>query len=170
MSTKSSTLRASTQKKIGQFYADNPDATYPEIAHRFNITVRQAEYAVNKFLNGELEGKSNTRGSDKQTLQRAQALRTKKGFDKQALFQEQLEIAIVQLSLSDKLDVLARIKALESIAYLERVVQQTELVGMLKNKDGNVIREIIRLFEPDATDKRVIEIYKQAEAVWLSKK
>ena len=150
MRQKAHPLPKSTRCKIGKKKEGHPNLTYGELASQFNCTYEQARRAHHQFRDGHLSGRKRRRNKE-----------VTSGGTLSDLFQSALDNA-----LTSDLNAMESVAAVERLARSRHTIQQLELTGHMKRTDAAIIAQIIRRYEPDADDDKVIAIYREEYALW----
>jgi len=147
-------LPRATRQRIGVFKRRNPNANYWEIADKFNCTYDQARRACHDYEAGKL-----TRSAPKAKPIDTDIVSTGKTADQ--LLESQFEYALVSLDLDKDIRIDSRVQYLDKLFGMRKTIQQVKLESHIKRLDATIIGAIIRRYEPDASDERIIEIYKE---------
>lgn len=153
-------LLKSTQIKIAKFKEKNPEYTIPEIAQQFKVSYGQVKGAIDRYNKGLL-GRS-TQGN----YQKKKILEILKTQNDETVFKEQYNMALAQLSDEKIATSGERIKLLDQLVGIRKVLQQIELEGHIKRADAGIIKAIIRRYEPNASDDDIIKIYREELEKW----
>ena len=62
----------------------------------------------------------------------------------------------------------SKIQLIEKCYNMRKTIQQLRLEKHIKQTDATLIGIMVRMFEPEASDDRIIEIYKEAYAMYKS--
>lgn len=150
---------ALTDKTRERYYADAIDNNWSvaDLADRKNITYNQARNIMRKGKGGKLAAPSVMRKKDlTKSLQ--------KDFDE--ILNEQLKYAAAQLDVDTGMNAVDRVTMLHKLASTKKETQKMSIEAHLKTTDAVLIAAIIRRYEPDATDDRVIKIYYEELEKW----
>ena len=159
MARKAQKLTRQKKLAIGKYKNKNPKATYYEIAETYGCTYEQARSACVAFKAGELTRiKSRVKNSDIDEIVESQTA--------DELLEGQYHTAVAQLQAETRILVEDRVKLLESLFAMRKILQQLRLESFIKRADAGVIRIIIKKFLPDASDDDVIKIYLEAVERW----
>ena len=158
-------LPISARQKIGKYKEKNPTATIQEIADKFGCTYQQARKAINDWDAGAL---SRPRANIKQKSP-FEGGKGDVSSDKSAdqILEEQF-LNACELLETATLSVDVRIQLIEKCYNMRKTIQQLRLEKHIKQADATLIGIIVRMFEPEASDDRIIEIYKEAYAMYKS--
>jgi hypothetical protein len=151
---KAPALRHSTKIAIARYKKKYPTASLDEIAQKYNCTANQVRYALDQDKRGELR-----RSPGRTKYKDVEKVKSEKTADE--LLESQFQHAIAQLEADGKLAADMRIALLEKLFNMMKTLQATKLVGHLKRADALIIARIVKRYEPEATDQRVIEIYRE---------
>lgn len=154
MRKKTPMLPRATRQRIGVFKRRNPIANYFEIADKFNCTYDQARRACHDYEQGKL-----TRNMPKTKQPKPEINIAGKTTDQ--LLESQFEYAIASLESDADIPIDSRVQYLDKLFGMRKIIQQVKLESHIKRLDATIIGAIIRRYEPDASDERVIEIYKE---------
>lgn len=162
-------LPISARQKIGRYKEKNPTATIQEIADKFGCTYQQARKAINDWDAGAL---SRPRATKPPKTSKQSPFEGGKGdvsSDKSAdqILEEQF-LNACELLETATLSVDVRIQLIEKCYNMRKTIQQLRLEKHIKQADATLIGIIVRMFEPEAPDDRIIEIYKEAYAMYKS--
>lgn len=140
--------------RIGRYKERNPKTTYGEVAAEFGVTYDQARTAHKQHTSGALRtSKSRSkRGKVEEIITTTTA---------DELIERQHLAALAELELDKKLGVSDRIEMLDTLCRIAKSSRTMRLEAHLKRLDAGVIARIVRRYEPDATDERVIEVYRE---------
>lgn len=156
---KASPLPIQKKQQIGKYKEKFPTASYHEIADNFNITYNQARSACVDYRAGKLH-RTKPRPKPKAIDEITDT------FSADELLERQYHKAVAALESEKNLTVDERIKLLESLFQMRKILQNLRLESFIKRADAGVIKVIIKRFLPDATDDDVIKIYLEAVERW----
>lgn len=145
-------LPKSTRVKIGRKKEKHPHLTYAELARQFGCTYDQARKAHHDYRDGGLTGLR--RPKSKVIEMEGSSL------------MEAFQTAVDRLNGDTELTGSELVVMLERLARARHTIQQMELTGHLRRTDAEIIARIIRRYEPEATDDRVIAIYREELELW----
>jgi len=152
-------LTLQKRQRIGRWKEKFPNASYHEVANEFNCTYEQARRAALDYKAGKLHRtKSRQKPADVAAIMNTQ--------DMDALLEKQYHLALAQLEADKKISVEERVKLLDDLFSMRKTLQQLKLESFIKRADAGVIKIIVKMFKPDATDDEVIKIYLEATETW----
>lgn len=157
-------LPISTRQKIGKYKEKNPTATIQEIADKFGCTYQQARKAINDWEAGALSRPRATKPPKSPTRESVA------GEERQSADQilEEQFLNACELLETATLTVDIKIQLIEKCYNMRKTIQQLRLEKHIKQTDATLIGIIVRMFEPEASDDRVIEVYREAYAMYKS--
>lgn len=150
-------MQLSTRRRIGEYKKKHPNATIGEIAKRFNCTYNQARNAIKQYDAGMF----NRDRPPKKDLSNILKNNTT-----EELLKKQYDKALAQLEVDDGIMAADRISYLDKLANINKSLQQVSLQNHLKRADAEVIARIIRRYEPEADDARIIAVYREEMERW----
>lgn len=156
-------LCISTRQSIGKYKEKNPNATIGEIAAKFRCTYQQARKAINDWETGQL---SRPRASKGEKSVKANTITE----SPDTLLENQFQLALSSMELNKDMPSETRIQLLEKCFSMRKIIQSLRLEKHIKRADAALIGIIIRKFEPDASDDRIIEIYQESHEKYRSSK
>ncbi len=152
-------LTTQKQRVIAKHKEANPHLTYSELASMFNCTFYQARNAHQKYLTGALN-------RSKPRIRPAKIEHIRIEFTADELLERQYHIAIASLEAEKNLLLEERVKMLNILFDNRKILQQVKLESHIKRADSAIIASIIRRFEPEASDERIITIYREELEKW----
>lgn len=160
LATRAQKRPALTDKTRERYYADAIDNNWSvaDLADRKNITYNQARNIMRKGKGGKLAAPNVL--TRKKDLTKA----LQKDFD--AILNEQIKYAAAQLDVDTGMNAVDRVTMLHKLAATKKEAQKMSIEAHLKTTDAVLIAAIIRRYEPDATDDRVIKIYYEELEKW----
>lgn len=158
---KANKLVLSKRQSIWKYKEKNADTTIQELAQKFNCTINQARKAVEDGRAGKLTRTKITKNK---------AIYTEETMNQNPdiLLEKQFNIAVAELDADTTLDVESRINLLSKCINIRKTLQSLRLERYIKRADSVLFGIVIRMYEPEASDDRVIEIYKQAVEIYQS--
>lgn len=164
MKGKRKTVRLTDAERhaVAEYAINHPEESAREIALRFGCTEPQVRLAKEKADSGEIIVRRE-RVSD---LLRTQSIMSNK--DRATMIEDQMTRLLAQLEADPDLSAEKRAWAMDKVLRAERTLQEMRLIGAVKQANVGIIYELVRLFEPAATEKEIIQYYLQAEERWKS--
>lgn len=159
MRRKAPQLTLAKRQQIGRYKEKFPTATIAVIAEQFNCSYNQARNAINDYKSGKLH-RTKPRAKYKSIEE------VKEKYTPDELLELQFHKSLAHLEKDAQIATDERIKLLEMLFSMRRILQNIRLESHIKRVDAGVIKEIIRKFIPDATDESVIKIYLEAVERW----
>lgn len=156
---KAKQLSFSLKQKIGIYKERNPRASIRFIAELFGVTYNQARRAITQWQRGELR-----KTKPRTKLKKIEEIRAELTPDE--TLERQFHFAVAQLESTANLAADERIRLLESLFSMRKILQNIRLESHIKRTDAGVIKEIVRKYEPNASDDDVIKIYLEAVERW----
>lgn len=156
-------LPHSTNVAIAKWKEKNPDVTLLECAKKFSCSYYQAQQAVLKYRRGELLRSEPARRRASSRRRQAEANQ----LTGDEIVEREYKTALVQLHESGEgTSVSARVGLLSELVRIRRTVQSIKLTGHIKQLDAEILAQIVRRYEPDADNDRVIEVYREEVSKW----
>ncbi len=156
---KAPTIALSLRQKIGRYKDKNPKATIGECAQKFNVTYNQARRAIMQWQSGVLRrSRPKARPKDISELVASHSA--------DELLEMQYHKSIAALESNHNLATDERIKLLESLFAMRKILQALKLENHIKRVDAGIIKLIIKKYAPEVTDDEVIKIYLEAVEKW----
>ena len=160
---KATALTRQKKERIGKYKEKYPTANYYEIAQKFKCTYDQASKACKDYRNGYLfREKTETKPADIQTVIDTMTA--------DELLEKQYHTAVAQLEVEKNISIESRVRLLDSLFSMRKILQQLKLESFIKRADAGIIKNIIKRFKPDATDDEVIKIYLEEYERWKIEK
>lgn len=131
---KANTLTLQRRQQIGRYKEKFPTATYGEIAEKFNVTYNQARNACNDFKAGKLH-RTRPRPKPKPVRDIVEK------FSADELLERQYHTAVAALESNINIAVDERIKLLESMFQMRKILQNLRLEAYIKRADAGVIKK-----------------------------
>ena len=158
---KSPTIDKTLRIRIGKFCDDpkNKGITLRAIAEYFNVSYHQARASKMDYLSGKL-----TQRRPSKNNRIAQRLVKKKSIDD--LFDDQVHLALAQVERDESMNVFDRVQLLDKLSATSKNVRNMKLEKHIKRTDAGLIAAIIRRYEPEASDERLIQIYREEMERW----
>jgi hypothetical protein len=157
--TKAPNLTRRRRIAIGRFKEKNLTYTFYELADEFHCTYNQARKAYEDYRSGKLSLKKpfEKKNSFLQitTLQAADEL-----------LERQYQVAMAELDAADNLLIEDRVKILNQLCSMRKMLQQLRMEAFIKRADSGVICILVRHFLPDASDEDVYKLYISAMEQW----
>lgn len=153
---KANALPTSTRLKIARWSVDNPTAPMTEVAEKFGVTVHQARYYHQQYLQGKL-----TRKPPKKARTRSTSGKVAKSTEE--MIEEQVRQAVEDLYHDTQVAPVDRLDALATAVNVRKVAQQVGLQQHLAKVKADIVAEMVRELKSDATDDDIIKLYKRAE-------
>lgn len=147
----------STRQAIGRYKEKYTDATVGEIAKRYKCTYNQARNAIEQYKAGKLNRERPKKPDVSKILESS---------NPDELFGKQYSLALAQLENDKGMPVGERIMMLDKLSGINKTLQQISLQNHLKRADAEFIARIIRRYEPEASDDRIVKIYHEELALW----
>jgi hypothetical protein len=147
-------LSSELRKRIGIFKNKNPNATFREAADKFGVTYDQARTAVQMYNDGLL-----TQRMPRRVQRAAVKIANDKTFDE--ILTDEFRTCVAAMQADNNMPVETRVALLDRVTEIRRRVRAMNLEAHLKRGDADIIAAIVRRFEPDADDERVIAIYRE---------
>jgi transposase-like protein len=154
---KSPKLSLSTRQAIGRYKSKYPTATIGEIAGKYNCTYAQARNAIEQYKEGKLNRERPRKKDVSKILQENNSV---------DLFKKQFDLSLAFLEKDETMPVGERVMLLDKLAGINKTLQQISLQNHLKRTDAEFIARIIRRYEPQASDDRIIKIYHEELTLW----
>jgi hypothetical protein len=152
--SKAHPISVTLKLRIAKHKEKHDNISFVELAQLFNVSYDQARSAVMDYKSGKLNVKN-----VKKVKSNSSEIKDK--YTTEELFDSQFHQALADLEAAEDMNVLERINALEKIAKIRKALQSVRLEAHLKRADADIIAAIIRRYDPDASDERIIEIYKE---------
>ena len=156
---KAATIAKSLRIRIGKFREKNPDNTMQAIAEYFNVSYHQARAAWLDYSSGKLTQR-------RESVNNRKAMTIKNNMSTDALFDEQIHMSLAQVEADGSMSVADRVALLDKLSAASKNVRNMKLEAHIKKTDAGIVAAIIRRFEPDASDERVIQIYREEAERW----
>ncbi len=153
---KANKLVISTRQRIGKYKEENPDTTLAELAAKFNCTFNQARKAVADWNEGTL----------RRPAVRKQTIKIDTDSNSDEIIERQFHLAVCQLEADSEMTVETRINLVEKCIKIRKILQSLRLERHIKRADAVLFGIIVKMYEPDASDDRIIEIYNQAVEIY----
>lgn len=150
---KSTMLPLYIKQQIAKHKEKYPQDSARIIADKFNCTTNQVYSALKKDKAGLLKRKQ----APKKTKQIEKILEE----STDSIIENQFKFAAAQLESNKDLAVENRIVLIEKLQNIRKSVKSMKLESHIKKIDANILASIIRRFEPEANDDRVIEVYRE---------
>jgi len=142
-------------KKIAIYKSNHPKITLEQLEKKFDVPTHTARYALQKFaLEADL-GKATVKGRRQLAEMMADDL------NEAEVMRYQLNYCLAEMEINKKLALQSRIDLLYKTTRIRMHIQRVELESHLKRADAQLIANIIRRFEPDASDDMVVKIYNE---------
>lgn len=158
--TMSPKLALSAQRAIAAYKRRHPKAPVIEIAERYHVSPSQVRRAIELDRDGRLT-KTETRTPRKKIREIV------KTCSPDELLYSQFLAVCAGLEADEKIPLSNRASMLEKLVFMRKTMQQIQLQSHMKRTDAGIIAQIVRKFEPDATDDRVIQLYLEAQKLFL---
>lgn len=156
---KARVLPLRVKQQIFKYKQDYPNSSAREIAEKFKCTqqqvynyLRQGKKGLLKRVNERLKSKPL---KDILSIQ-----------EPDSLLENQYKFAVAQLETNFELGAETRIALLDKLLTARKTLQQVKLEGHIKRADSQIIALIIRRYEPDATDEKIIQVYREEMERW----
>jgi replication initiation and membrane attachment protein DnaB len=159
---KAPALKIYKAKQIARYKENNPKVSIRAIADKYQVSYEQARNAIKRSKEGRL-GKIQTR-SKKIKTDKIKAANP----EPDSLLEMQYHQAVAQLEADQDMPADQRIALLDKLFSARKILQQVRLESHIKKTDAAIIAGIIRRYEPDASDERVITIYREELERWRS--
>lgn len=143
-------LSLSTRQRIGNFKDKNPAISIVDIANKFNCSYEQARKAIADYKAGILNKKPAK--LKKPVIEDF----LKNPADDNLEYQYNYAVASLR---SEILPAETNILLLDKLFTMKKKIQSINLEKHLKRPDAALIASIIRKYEPEASNDRVIEVY-----------
>lgn len=124
-----------------------------EIAQKYNVTANQVRYALDQDKKGLL-----SKARARRTTKDVEKIKQEKSPD--VLLESQFHHALAQME-AKSFEPEERVMMLDKLFNMSKTLQATRLVGHLKRADAEIIGRIIRRYEPEADDQRIIQVYRE---------
>jgi hypothetical protein len=152
-------LAHSKKLEIARYKKKFPTASIVEISLHYNVTYDQARRAIMQDQAGELR-------RTKPRAKKADVEKIIEVHDMDSLLEKQFHFALAQLERDATIAVDERVSLLDKLFSSRKILQQVRLESHIKRADSVIIAQIVRRFEPDASDERIIAIYKEELEKW----
>jgi|GEM_PF-3166068 hypothetical protein len=146
------------RQKIGRYKDRYPKATLSEMAALFNVTVNQVRSSIEGFRSGKY--------SRTKPRRKSVDISTLLGQPPDKILESQYAFALAQLGSDDKLPADERIASLDKLARIYKTIQDSKIAKHIKSGDSAIVADIVRRYEPGATDERVITVIKEEYERW----
>jgi len=156
---KASNLTPQKRLTIGKFKSKNLNMTYYELADKYHCTYHQARGAYIDYRDGKL-----TRTKSRINIKDVKEIMLIQTADE--LLEKQYHTAIAALEIENKISIEDRVKLLESLFSMRKILQQLNIEKFMKNTDAGVVRIIIQKYVPDLTNDEFVKIYLEAKERW----
>ena len=152
---------ALTDSQRSEHYSEYLDKGWKisDLKYHHDLTDAQARFIIEKGKAGHLQVKTKKR---KANVIDSMA----KPFDE--ILNGQIHYAAAQLDGDEKISAIDRIQLLQKLAQTKVTAQKMTIESHLKTADAVLIASIVRRYEPDATDERIIKIYYEELEKWKS--
>lgn len=152
----SAKLALSAQRAIAAYKRKHPKAPIIEIAEKYNVSPSQVRRAIELDRDGRLT-KTEPRTPRKKIRE---IVKTSTPDD---LLKSQYLVVCAGLEADEKIPLSNRASMLEKLVFMRKTMQQIQLQSHMKRTDAGIIALLVRKFEPDADDDRVISLYLEAQ-------
>ncbi len=163
-------LTMAKRKKILNLFHDK-DMNINQIAEEENVTYWQVYRIISgqTKLNGTPRAdkgfsRKNLRKEDEEFTPPKWTLEDFKDLDDFQLF---LLMSALEDAASSNLEPAEKVKLVKDIEIIQTKITQRQLKGNIRRPDAEVIARIVRRFNPKATDKEIVAIYKEEMEIYL---
>ncbi len=157
--TKAPSLKTYKAKQIGRYAENNPHIPITEVATKYKVTYNQAYNAVKRYRQGKFSENSPRSKKIDTGIIKAKT-------DADTLLERQYHQAVAQLEADENMPADQRIALLDKLFSARKILQQVRLESHIKKTDASIVASIVRRYEPDASDERIIEVYREELEKW----
>lgn len=159
MAKKRPALSQSQQRRYWQIAKDKR-LNGKQLMREVNCTYDQALYILQLGKDGKLD----TDNLSEKRIEEAKELLEDKTFDE--LLEDEMETSLALLTLDKTMDPKVKIPLLQKIIQTRSALQKIRLENHMNVTDAGIVAGIVRRYEPDASNDRVLTIYHEEEAKW----
>jgi hypothetical protein len=151
---KSRVLSLRIRQQIAKHKEKYPQDSSRVIADKFKCTTNQVYRALKQDKAGLLKRKQ----APKKTKDIEAIIQEK---TTEEIIEDQYKFAAAQLVTIKDMPVENRTALIEKFINIRKSIQHVKLESHIKRIDANIIASIIRRYEPEADDDRVIKVYRE---------
>lgn len=149
-------LSRKEMETIGRWKDKNPQASFVEAAEKHGVSYDQARNACMKFSKGELK-RANIPAKKKSSKV---IIPNVTSSDVSLI--EIYNSVLIEIQSAEDMEYGEKVYLLDKLSSIKKKIQAVDLKTHIKSVDAKVIAEIIRRFEPDATDEEILNIFYEA--------
>lgn len=151
---KAKPINVATKIRIAKHKEKHPDISITNISELFNVSYEQARRSIIDYKKGKY-----SRPGERGKCKKAKDIMEESSPDE--IFESQFHLSLALLESEASIGAIDRINALEKIAKIRKSNQSIELERHLKRADAGVVAAIVRRYEPEATNERIIVVYRE---------
>lgn len=157
---KSAQLSDGQRQEVADWAVNHPEESDREVGLRFGCTPNQVRYARQLADAGEIIVR---RDRASRQLRIAEAMSEA---DVEEILARQITRLLAQLDADDDMPAKDRAWCLNQVTRIQQRLEDMRLDNVLKSANTGIVRELVRLYEPEASEKRIVEQYQRAEQRW----